>query len=195
MKNRVRRSGFTLPEILVTVTVVAVLAAVVVPAVTQYVSKGDAPATQQDLIAIRNAVTQYVADTRKNPTSLYQLTTASSDAGYKGPYLQASLSANTATGVFYSGGLRVEIGPDIQSAGGYLEAPLTFKDASATCADLYALDKSLDAGTGDGTTGSTSTAADAAQGVIHWTPSECLATTTLVSAVPSLRVRLAAIGS
>ncbi len=40
MKKNVRR-GFTLPEILVTVTVVAVLAAVVVPAVTQYVSKGD----------------------------------------------------------------------------------------------------------------------------------------------------------
>ena len=39
MKTRVRR-GFTLPEVLVTVTVVAVLAAVVVPAVTQYVSRG-----------------------------------------------------------------------------------------------------------------------------------------------------------
>ena len=50
MKTRVRR-GFTLPEVLVTVTVVAVLAAVVVPAVTQYVNRGNNPATQQDIIS------------------------------------------------------------------------------------------------------------------------------------------------
>src|SRR4051812_26402133 len=103
MKNRARRSGFTLPEILVTVTVVAVLAAVVVPAVTQYVSKGDTPGTRQDITAISNAITSYVADTRRNPTSIYDLTASTSSVvNYKGPYLATSVSPNTTTGTFAS---------------------------------------------------------------------------------------------
>ena len=75
MKKIVRR-GFTLPEILVTVTVIAVLAAVVVPAVTQYVNKGDAPASSSDIGAIRTAITGYIADTRRYPVDFTDLTTA-----------------------------------------------------------------------------------------------------------------------
>ncbi len=59
MKKNVRR-GFTLPEILVTVTVIAVLAAVVVPAVTQYVNKGDAPASSSDIDQVRTAITGFI---------------------------------------------------------------------------------------------------------------------------------------
>ena len=53
-----RRSGFTLPEILVTITAVAVLAAAVVPAVTQYVNEAGAPVSQPDLRQMQNAVSQ-----------------------------------------------------------------------------------------------------------------------------------------
>ncbi len=102
MKKINRRSGFTLPEILVTVTVVAVLAAVVVPAVTQYVNKGNAPATQSDLDQIRNAVTAFVADTRVYPVYLSDLATASAPAyvtaaggSFHGPYLDATVSSVT----------------------------------------------------------------------------------------------------
>ena len=71
-----RRSGFTLPEILVTVAVVAVLAAVVVPTVTQYINKGDRPASLQDIDQVRDGVTAFTADVRKYPGDLRQLTTA-----------------------------------------------------------------------------------------------------------------------
>ncbi|HEY6219284.1 MAG TPA: type II secretion system protein, partial [Gemmatimonadaceae bacterium] len=53
--------GFTLPEVLVTVTIVAVLAAVMVPAVINQVSKGDVPAVGQDIDALRTAITTFAA--------------------------------------------------------------------------------------------------------------------------------------
>ena len=62
MLKKSRRSGFTLPEILVTVTVIAVRSAVVVPAVVQYTNKGDTPASQQDVQQIQNAVTGFTAE-------------------------------------------------------------------------------------------------------------------------------------
>src|SRR3569833_2048199 len=155
MKTRVRR-GFTLPEILVTVTVVAVLAAVVVPAVTQYVNKGDTPATQQDLVQIRNAITAYVADTRQNPPSLYALTTAPVGvSNWHGPYLSVSVQGNTSvgstgvngTGYMTSSGLGIALGETtngaIVSSNGYLTIDVALT-GSNTCADLYNLDKNLD---------------------------------------------------
>jgi prepilin-type N-terminal cleavage/methylation domain-containing protein len=75
MKKNVRR-GFTLPEILVTVTVIAVLAAVVVPTVLQYVNKGDAPSALSEIDAIKKGMIGFTADTRHYPRTLQQLTTA-----------------------------------------------------------------------------------------------------------------------
>jgi prepilin-type N-terminal cleavage/methylation domain-containing protein len=155
MKKQVRRSGFTLPEILVTVTVVAVLAAVVVPAVTQYVSKGDSPSTLTDLNQIRDAITGYSADTRAYPSTLYELeSNPSGVAGYKGPYTGATLSGGTATGVFTSAGLNIKLGPDVLAGGtgaldsGYVTTTLAFIKNSPTCQDLWTLDKTLDSGLG-----------------------------------------------
>ena len=73
MKKLTRR-GFTLPEILVTVTVIAVLAAVVVPTVLQYVSKGDAPSVLSEIDAIKKGMIGFTADTRHYPQTLQQLT-------------------------------------------------------------------------------------------------------------------------
>jgi prepilin-type N-terminal cleavage/methylation domain-containing protein len=70
MRSKSRRSGFTLPEVLVTVTVVAVLAAVVVPAVTQYAGKGDSPSTKNAINAINTAITSFTTDNRDFPGSL-----------------------------------------------------------------------------------------------------------------------------
>lgn len=68
MRNqRRRRGGFTLPEVLVTVAIVAVLAAMVVPAVTQQISKGDAPAFLGSVNSLRTAITSFVADVRRFP--------------------------------------------------------------------------------------------------------------------------------
>src|SRR5689334_2447968 len=58
MRKLVRR-GFTLAEVLVTVTIVAVLAAVMVPAVINQVQKGDVPSAGQDMDGIRTAITTF----------------------------------------------------------------------------------------------------------------------------------------
>src|SRR5581483_787058 len=100
MQKKARRSGFTLPEVLVTVTVVAVLAAVVVPAVTQYVGKGGNPASASDLDQLRNAITGYVADNRTFPGYVDALSAATPAHGeaalsFHGPYLSSTVSAST----------------------------------------------------------------------------------------------------
>ena len=72
-KQRSRRSGFTLPEVLVTVAIVAVLAAMVVPAVTQQIGKGDDSNLTAGVQSVRTAVTSFVADTRKFPGNMEDL--------------------------------------------------------------------------------------------------------------------------
>jgi prepilin-type N-terminal cleavage/methylation domain-containing protein len=143
MKNRVRR-GFTLPEILVTVTVVAVLAAVVVPAVTQYAGKGDAPSTKQDVDGIRQGVTGFVSDVRSYPDSLGDLIkfTATDSAKWKGPYSQITLSS----GKFTSGGLGVTFQALFHTDTS--SKTLDLNVDTPTCKTIYPLDVA-----GDGTAG------------------------------------------
>lgn len=199
MKKRARR-GFTLPEVLVTVTVVAVLAAVVVPAVTQYVSKGDAPASEQDFNQIRNAITSYVADTRHYPANIYALTADDGSTGWKGPYLQASVSGNTAVGTgnggFVSNGVGITLGQNSNGAissttvTGYLTVDLTITGkASPTCQDLYNLDKQIDQGSG--TTSTATASADATTGALTWTNTSC---TTASDPAPTATFKLVSVG-
>ena len=68
--NRTRRAGFTLPEVLVTVAIVAILAAVVVPTVTNQISKGDDSNLTSNVASLRTGVTAFVADVRKFPSRL-----------------------------------------------------------------------------------------------------------------------------
>jgi len=75
--NRTRnKTGFTLPEVVVTITLIAALAAVVVPAVTNQVKKVDPVRTASDAQAMRGAVEQFLADVRRYPNSVGQLTNA-----------------------------------------------------------------------------------------------------------------------
>lgn len=164
--TQTRRSGFTLPEILVTVTVIAVLAAAVVPAVTQYVNKGNTPASQQDIQQLQNAVTGFTADVRHYPGDLQQLvtqvvsTTGSGDtldldgaatpvqftaveaSRWKGPYTSAGISTGaTNGGQFTSNGLLFTIGRKISLSGGWLTVPIR---NPITCAAILTLNKSID---------------------------------------------------
>ncbi|MGH7619581.1 MAG: type II secretion system protein [Gemmatimonadaceae bacterium] len=161
-----RQRGFTLPEILVTVTVIAVLAAAVVPAVTQYVNKGNAPASQQDIQQLQNAVTGFTADVRHYPGDLQQLatqivsTTGGGDsldldgaatpvqftpveaARWKGPYTSAAISTGaTGGGQFTSNGLLFTIGRKISLSAGWLTIPIL---NPTTCAAILALNKAID---------------------------------------------------
>lgn len=121
MKSRLRRSraahkGFTLPEVIVTITLIAVLASVVVPTIISQVKKGDPTRTGQDFMAMRGAVEQFLSDVRKYPASVAQITavittaqtplTTTSIAPYgaaeiqrwRGPYLTKDGTAALATG-------------------------------------------------------------------------------------------------
>src|SRR5919109_3867613 len=74
-KNRSSRAGFTLPEVLVTVAIVAVLAAIVVPTVTNQISKGDDTNLVTNIADIRTSITAFVSDARKYPSRLQDMVT------------------------------------------------------------------------------------------------------------------------
>src|SRR5437762_2679793 len=110
MRNTFRRRGFTLPEVLVTITIVAVLAAVVVPAVLNQVSKGDNAAVAGDVGALRTAISNFTTDTRHYPKSIHDLVSkplsteldlngvaygTSAINAWKGPYFPASQDTST----------------------------------------------------------------------------------------------------
>lgn len=100
------RKGFTLPEVLVTLAIVATLAAVLLPALNSQLSKGDAGRAASDIVSLQTAVGAFASDVRRYPDSLSQLTTAITTsnkdingvnytsglvAKWKGPYLSKSL--------------------------------------------------------------------------------------------------------
>lgn len=107
-KRRSARSGFTLPEVLVTVAIVAVLAAIVVPAVTQQLGKGDSAQFTRNVGALQTGATSYVTDVRRFPRYLSQLVTApaagdsatfplgvlstAEAARWRGPYVQTEIT-------------------------------------------------------------------------------------------------------
>ena len=102
--------GFTLPEVLVTLAIVATLAAVLVPALMSQLSKGDAGRAVSDLQAVETAIGAYVSDVRRYPVTLGQLSTkpintapdiltnqlsANLTARWRGPYLTKALAGGT----------------------------------------------------------------------------------------------------
>lgn len=108
-----RRNGFTLAEVLVTLAIIAVMAAVLLPSLTAQLSKGDTGRLGSDLTGIQSAAQAFVADVRRYPSALGDLTTAitasSTDldglpipstllSKWKGPYLNRDVG-NTAGGV------------------------------------------------------------------------------------------------
>jgi prepilin-type N-terminal cleavage/methylation domain-containing protein len=183
MKKLIRR-GFTLPEILVTVTVIAVLASVVVPTVLQYASKGDAPSVATEIDALKKGIIGFTADTRHYPRSLYQLSTkidtvtgttdsTASDlssakysdadvALWKGPYFEGTVTgteyATKALGLKFSNTL-VKCGTN--NAFICLSVGNTM-----TKAEIAALDQKIDGG--DGVTATAVTDANAANGNLIW---------------------------
>jgi prepilin-type N-terminal cleavage/methylation domain-containing protein len=69
-----KRRGFTLGEVLVTIALISVLAAVVIPVVTGQMAKGDIGRISSDLLAIRGGMEQFISDVRRYPNSVSQLT-------------------------------------------------------------------------------------------------------------------------
>jgi prepilin-type N-terminal cleavage/methylation domain-containing protein len=115
-RTRSGKKGFTLPEIIVTITLIAILASVVVPTIVSQVKKGDPSRLGSDYLAVRGASEQFLSDVRRYPASISQLTTVISTAmsplpgtslstygqpevqRWRGPYLSKDASAALATG-------------------------------------------------------------------------------------------------
>ncbi|MBA3578882.1 MAG: prepilin-type N-terminal cleavage/methylation domain-containing protein [Gemmatimonadaceae bacterium] len=122
--KRGARSGFTLPEVLVTIAIVATLAAVLLPALNSQLTKGEASRASNDLLAVQTAINTFVSDVRRYPRSLNQLTTGITTPGaldikglvypaplvarWKGPYLAKELTASST--------LITGFGAEVQSA-------------------------------------------------------------------------------
>lgn len=73
MSAKNTRRGLTLPEVLVTLAIVAVIAAVLVPALTSQISKGDAGRVSEDLKAVQTGINTFSADVRRYPLNINQL--------------------------------------------------------------------------------------------------------------------------
>ena len=169
MRTFARRRGFTLPEVLVTVTIVAVLAAVVVPAVLNQIGKGDDAAVAQDMIAVRTALTTFISDTRKYPESLRDLVLdvlpatnndidgfdygADAAAAFNGPYINIGTSHTSPAGVRFRNSLFLV-------TNSVCVADTTIAGvAGATRAQALQLERALEA------------TPDSLSGVVRWTPS------------------------
>lgn len=107
---RIRR-GFTLAEVLVTLAIIAIMAAVLLPALNQQLSKGDTGRLASDLTNIQTAAQAFLSDVHRYPSTLSQLTTsvtgtdinsiaipAALQLKWKGPYISRDVVANTGAG-------------------------------------------------------------------------------------------------
>jgi len=113
---QVKERGFTLLEMLIVITIVAILALIVIPRLTAVGRRGKEASLRADLKQIRDAIERFEANTAAWPPSLSDLMAAdgssvSADAdgrgmsvdrsAYQGPYLRTgdgSLPADPFTG-------------------------------------------------------------------------------------------------
>jgi prepilin-type N-terminal cleavage/methylation domain-containing protein len=143
MPRPVRRSGFTLAEVLVAIGLIAVLAAVMVPTIKGRFDDSYENALIGEMSSLANAIGAYRQDVGKYPVSLDYLTalpaaatdrcgaalTALERAKWHGPYVTTSIPAGIGSFVFaskdtialplvaVSTGLAVQVfGPDTATA-------------------------------------------------------------------------------
>jgi prepilin-type N-terminal cleavage/methylation domain-containing protein len=155
------KRGFTLAEVLVTLAIIAVMAAVLLPALNSQLSKGDTGRLASDLTNIQTAAQAFVSDVHRFPASTAELTTAitsgSADlltvtipatlvAKWKGPYLAKDAVANTAGGV---------ISPTFTSVAGANSVNyLTVSVTGISVSDFADIENILDEGTSSSTSSS-----------------------------------------
>ncbi|MCC6406660.1 MAG: prepilin-type N-terminal cleavage/methylation domain-containing protein [Planctomycetes bacterium] len=85
------RSAFTLLELVIAVTIMAILAAAAVPAVSTVLGYQMRKSTREELSVLSQACGEYFRDTSTFPTSLAALSVDPTVAGWAGPYLPGEL--------------------------------------------------------------------------------------------------------
>jgi prepilin-type N-terminal cleavage/methylation domain-containing protein len=154
MTTRTRRTGFTLVETIVTVGLIAVLAAFVVPTVIQKSGAGDPVKVVNDLQAIRTAMETFFTDTKAGyPNLVWQLTSKPSTANH----LVDSASAAAPGTALSSGQIDKWNGPYIAATIGTLtsdQMPTAFTATIQNHIQRYDVDANKGEHSG-GTTGAT----------------------------------------
>lgn len=151
-----RQRGFTLAEVLVTLAIIAIMAAVLLPALNSQLAKGDTGRLAADLVNIQTGSQAFVSDIRRYPSGFPELTTAltasSTDINavaipatslpkWKGPYVTRDVG-NTAGGV---------ISPTFtSSAGGNGVNFLTVTVTGVSATDFANVEAILDEGVAGG---------------------------------------------
>jgi len=139
-----RRTGFTLAEVLVTIAIIAIIAAAVVPAVTSQIAKGDETTVVSAVTTMQTSITTFVTDVRSFPSRLSQLTiipvaggdtalngtaySAAQIARWKGPYSTTS-SFNPDDSL--SIGMNAFLGDSLKDSLNFVVANIQFDAGSA----------------------------------------------------------------
>ncbi len=88
-RRKIRRSHFTLIEIMIVVVIIAMLAALVGPNILGNLDKAKAKSTKAQLVNLKNAVQQYYMDVSSYPSALQDLIINPGNDKWNGPYLEA----------------------------------------------------------------------------------------------------------
>ena len=70
---RSREGGFTLVELMIVISIIAILLAIAVPRYTQSLVRARESVLKQDLFSLRSSIDQYTLDKEKAPQSLDEL--------------------------------------------------------------------------------------------------------------------------
>jgi len=84
-----RKSGFTLLELVIAISIMAIIAGAAVPLATMAINSKKARATASELDGLQLAASEYFRDTAVLPTTIANMETAPGGvSGWAGPYLQ-----------------------------------------------------------------------------------------------------------
>lgn len=158
MGKRNPKPGFTLVEILVILAIIAVLAGVLVPAVANQITKGEATRLISDLENVRTGVETFVSDVKRFPKDIDDLvnkpgsaetdlngTTYASGllAKWAGPYLDILMNDDDSVETGY--GAHIKDNLDTVKVNGIKY--LTVRINTVPQKDFYRLDEAIDTDT------------------------------------------------